>query len=317
MNCKQANDIPIKDVIERIGGVGNGIQKGKDVWYPSPFRDEKKPSFRIDIQSNRWKDFGKPGKCEGTVIDFIVELKSCSINEALSIIEEFTIETRGQIKASFSSFQEQDSPTLLNPQNNFIDKLGENYSTENQLSDNLEILRVDELQNIALLDYVRSRKIDVEIAKKYLKEIYFHNNKANKTFFALAFKNDSGAYEYRNKYLGGVIGHKDITTINGEGSKLAVFEGFFDFLTYLTLEGEIEAKNTSIVLNSVNIVSKAVGKIRNSSFDEINLYLDNDSAGDQTTEILKKEFDELVCDKRDIYKDYKDYNEYLQQTVKT
>lgn len=316
MNCKQANDIPIKDVIERIGGVGNGIQKGKDLWYPSPFREEKKPSFRIDILSNRWKDFGKPGKSEGTVIDFVMELKRCSINEALNIIEEFAIETRGQITASFSSFLEHASPIIKTGQNNFIDKLGENYSSENELSDNLEILKIDDLQNIALIEYVKSRKIDIDLAKQYLKEIYFRNNKANKTFFALAFKNDSGAYEYRNKYLGGVIGHKDITTLNEGGSKLAVFEGFSDFLTYLTIEGKIEASRTVFVLNSVNIVSKAVAKIRESAFGEINLYLDNDTAGDQTTEIFINEFADLISDERKIYEGYKDYNDYLQKRVK-
>lgn len=316
MNCKQANEIPIRDVIELIGGVKEGVNKADSIWYPSPFRSEKKPSFRIDLQSNRWKDFGKPGKNEGTVVDFVMELKNCSINEALALIEEHTLFTRGQIKASFSSFQEHASPLMKNESENFVDMLGEKISRKNELSDNLEILNVCDLKNIALLDYVSSRKIDLVIAKHYLKEIYFRNNKLNKTYFALGFKNDSGAFEYRNKYLGGVIGHKDITTINEGNSKLAIFEGFFDFLTYLTIEGKIEAPRAVYVLNSVNLTSKAVSKIRESRFEEINLYLDNDTAGDQTTEIFISEFADLISDERKIFEGYKDYNDFLQKSVK-
>jgi hypothetical protein len=318
MNCKQANEIPIRDVIESIGNVSIGVPKGKDVWYPSPFRDETKPSFKIDTHSNRWKDFGRAGKSEGTVIDFVVELKGCSVNEALSIIDDSIRGTRGQIKASFSSFLEQKKFFNSADSKNSIDKLGEKEHSPTKLSDNLEITKVADLGNKALTGYVSDRKIDLSIAKKYLKEIYFKNNKLDKSFFAVAFKNDSGAYEYRNKYLGGVIGHKDITTIEVPGSsRIAIFEGVFDFLTYLAVLEVKEPSETCIVLNSVNIIDRAIQKIKNKQYDDILLFLDNDHAGNESTEIFIREFGEIVQDKRDLFAGFKDYNEFFVKNVKT
>lgn len=310
MNCKQANEIPINHIVESFTGSGSGIQKTFTIWYKSPFRDEKTPSFRVDLRTNRWKDFGKPGKNEGSVIDFILELKNCDIETALSLIEDLSRGTRIEIKNSFFSFQEQSSFQNYNPESGFIDKSG-----ENELSNVLEVISVNPLKNRSLLHYLESRKIDPDVAGEYLEEIYFRNNKVNKNYFALGFRNDSGAYEYRNKYLGGVIGHKDISTIGVIGSKIALFEGFFDFLSYLSMRDRKIATEGYIVLNSVNLVERAVEKIENSDVNTILSFLDNDNAGDLTTDFLKSRLMDKLSDQRSIYAGFKDYNDYLQQNV--
>jgi len=58
-----------------------------------------------------------------------------------------------------------------------------------------------------------------------------------KSYFALAFANESGGYELRNRYYKGCYGHKDISLIPGRNTaskSVAVFEGFMDFLSALT-----------------------------------------------------------------------------------
>ena len=47
-------------------------------------------------------------------------------------------------------------------------------------------------KTIALIQYLESRKIRLEFAKEYLKEVYFSQN--GKNYFGLCWKNDSGGY---------------------------------------------------------------------------------------------------------------------------
>lgn len=60
--------------------------------------------------------------------------------------------------------------------------------------------------------------------------------------FAIGFPNASGGYEVRNKYFKGCIAPKDITHIRQAGEPKEtcyVFEGFMDYLSFLTLRQKI------------------------------------------------------------------------------
>ena len=60
----------------------------------------------------------------------------------------------------------------------------------------------------------------------------------------------------RDKNFKGSFSPKDITTIKGvDGSKkLLLFEGFIDFLSYLTYIKRVSLDSNIIVLNSVGLV---------------------------------------------------------------
>lgn len=174
-------------------------------------------------------------------------------------------------------------------------------------------VRVDPLTNPVLLGYLQERGIPPEIAKKTCKEVHFQNK--GKWYFAVAFANRSGGYEIRNKYLKGSISPKEVTHIRNGSDRCIVFEGFIDYLSYLTLRATHPANrrsagNTSdyIVLNSVSNVGKAIPILKD--YKSALCLLDNDPAGKQTF----REMAEAGCpviDKSDCYRAYNDLNDYL------
>jgi len=354
MNSKTANKIPIRDIVETIGGLRNGVQKGSQLWYYSPFREEKTRSFSINIEKNNYIDFGRRQNV-GTPIDFVMELRNCTVSQALSIIEDtglgykstYIPESKQNQTSLFSSLkqtkEEQKHEQLLKYYEDELKKelregaelsttaiKQQKGGTDRGEGNKLLISNLKSLNNIALLDYLSTRQIDLDIAKQYCNEIYFKNIEKGKNYFAISFTNDSGAYEWRNKYSKGILGgSKDITSIydgseDGEVPKLKrllVFEGFMDFLSYKS--HKTTSKEDYIILNSVALVGKFLSNIEAQTkivygythIDlEIHLYLDNDNAGDEATEKIKESLEDQnisIIDKRTLYAGYKDYNEYL------
>jgi hypothetical protein len=157
-----------------------------------------------------------------------------------------------------------------------------------------------------------SRRIDLDIAQRFCVEInYCH--KFN-TYFALGFENISHGFEARNPYFKGCIGTKDISIIvqKERNEKCKVFEGFMDFLSFLTLcqmkKIESEADTDFIILNSVGLLRRAMLWLN--KYREVHCYLDNDDAGRQTVEILS-EVHYGVTDKSSLYAGFKDLNDFL------
>ena len=97
-------------------------------------------------------------------------------------------------------------------------------------------LEVRDLTHPALLRYLQGRVINIGLAKRECKELHFTHN--GKPFFAIGFPNMAGGYEVRNSFCKGCIAPKDITHIRQQGEpreKWLVFEGFMDYLSFLTL----------------------------------------------------------------------------------
>jgi hypothetical protein len=192
-------------------------------------------------------------------------------------------------RQNFSSFQHQSNS---NPK-------------QEALANNYTIIEVKDIQHPALLEYLKSRKVENQTT--YLKEIHYQIN--DKSYFGIGFKNDSGGFEIRNKYSKICLGKKDISTIkNGEGS-LRIFEGFFDFLSFKNLEDNLQKKPSDyIILNSVSMIPKIKNLIQN--YQKVELYFDNDNAGNRAVEMIK-DAGENIEDCRILYKNHKDLNEFL------
>ena len=279
MNLQQ-----LKQIVRISDYLGTG-EKEKEFYIHSPFRAEKTPSFKINPALNTWYDFGL-GK-GGTILDLIMQLENKDTKQAVKRLRELAGDTTSS-NNNFFSF----------PQHNTFN---------NQLNNKIIDYEIKPLNNQALINYLKSRKIDYRASQDYLQEIYYSIK--GKNYFGLAFKNDCNGFEIRNKYFKGVVGKKDITTIAGEKKKeCVVFEGFMDFLSYLTIKPD--TNKDFIILNSVALVDKSIQII--SRYDNISLALDNDNAGDIATQKIIKHIPGAI-DVRKYYKGFKDLNEFILQ----
>lgn len=285
MSFDQARKVPILLYLETIKHYPRRITTKGIYWYCSPLREENTPSFKVDTRLNLWYDFGVG--LGGNIIDLVVKLNNfINSSDALSAI-------------SFLSFQIPNNPINIG---SYISAV-----TELQNSTNIEIKKVRNLGfNNAIRDYVNSRKLDFELARNYLQELYYCINQ--KHYFSAGFKNNSNGWEIRNKYFKGCLGSKDITSIIKKRDGISVFEGFTDFLSALQMQLALVKQTDILVLNSNSLVEKGIRFLKD--YEKVDLFLDNDNSGDVTTKRIMEAIP-LSLDKRFLYKGHKDVNELL------
>jgi len=301
MNAKQAKQIPLNLILNSLG-LEPTEEKGDELIYHSPFRQEKVPSFSVNTKKNIWHDFGHGSG--GNILDFIMTYyEMADVSTTLKQLDKLVGSQGEKIPTS------QNQPTSVpQPQLEPIKPL--------------KILKIQSLQNQALLQYLRHRRIRLQTAKPYVKEIYYQLGNANpkKRYFALAFPNDSNGYELRNPYFKGSIGKKDISVLakrKRNPEAVTVFEGFIDFLSALCFYQVPQALTDVIVLNSVSLKERAIERIRGDHFEKVYLYLDRDDSGIRLKTHFAKQLSAkvTVVDKSDLYTDYKDFNELLISTT--
>ncbi len=66
MNSEQAKQIRIEDYLSRIG-IKPIKERGQNLWYKSPFRNENEPSFKVNRDINQWHDFGSGEKATSSI----------------------------------------------------------------------------------------------------------------------------------------------------------------------------------------------------------------------------------------------------------
>ena len=96
---------------------------------------------------------------------------------------------------------------------------------------------------------------------------------------------------------------------------LTIFEGFMDYLSFLTLRlercpdrPELDGQDY-IVLNSTSDLSKAIRPL--GGYESIHCFLDNDKAGIEAVQELQKEYGLRIRDASHIYEGYNDLNDFL------
>ncbi len=144
----------------------------------------------------------------------------------------------------------------------------------------IQNLKSKELQHPALLELLAQRKIPIDLAKSYCEEVHYNLN--GKYYFAIGFENN------------------------------LVFEGFMDFLSYLTLKKRVYTQKPPQdyhILNSVHNVEKLLSKLN--AYEKIYCFLDNDISGKATFEKIAKQFSKQVIDQSIYYSNYKDLNDFL------
>lgn len=276
MNCKQFNNILLEEILSILGYFPTKNNE-KEAWYLNPFAQENHASFKINKRLNYWYLFSEG--IGGNNIDFMKKYLNSSVKGVLEWVE----------KKNISSFPQQNI-SVQKPQ---------------KLSVDYEIIEVKKVQHPALLEYLKTRNLENQ--KSELKEIYYLLN--GKKYFGLAFENDSGGYEIRNPYSKICLGKKDVSTVKNGRGVIRIFEGFTDYLSFKCLEKILEKEPSDyLILNSVSMVSKIQNSVEN--YRKIELYLDNDRAGNLATQQLMT-FSENIKDERLLYQNHKDLNEYL------
>ncbi|MCB6000073.1 toprim domain-containing protein [Flavobacterium psychrophilum] len=274
MNTAKARDISIEKVLQNLG-CEPVKTNGDDLFFLSPLRQEKTPSFKINRKLNKWFDHGE--QIGGNVIDFCIAKFGFNVSEALDYLKKFD---------DFSFFQKQ----IFEPE------------TEQEKSYQIE--KIIPVTHLALIQYLKSRGITNYEKISNLKEI--HYSIKEKKYFALGFRNDSGGFEIRSKYAKICLGKKDISHIKNDSKTLRIFEGFFDYLSFQE-QIKINENSNFLILNSVALLQKNLSILENYDTE---LYLDNDEAGDKYTNIVLDNFENAI-DCRAIFKDYKDYSEWF------
>jgi len=159
-----------------------------------------------------------------------------------------------------------------------------------------------------LQDYLtKERCIDLEKATPFLKCISYEVR--GRRYQAIGFANLSGGYELRDdKTFKGTIAPKDITPIfTDRAEPVCIFEGFMDFLSFLSMKEEIT--NYCLVMNSVSNVARTIRYLNDRHLTHIRAFLDNDEAGRKAVQdFIKVGFH--VEDMNIHYKDFKDLNDF-------
>ena len=278
----QLHDIKRISIVDYLARAGHKpkLIKGMNYWYCSPLRSELTPSFKVNAERNQWYDFGTRDR--GDIIDLVCTLQHCSTAEAMRRLAAL----KGVRLAPSFSFG---GITPLRSQ-----------------TPSMELISVQAVKHPKLLLYLAERGLQPSDVSPFLSEVYYRVSE--KCFFALGFQNDAGGWELRNPYFKGCFAPKAITTIKGTDShKLQLFEGFMDFLSFLSMKEEIT--NHCLVMNSVSNVAKAICYLNDRHLTHIRAFLDNDEAGRRAVQdFIKAGFH--VEDMNIHYKDFKDLNDF-------
>ena len=279
--------MPIADFLARLGH--EPVRRsGNELWYLTPYRGERTPSFRVNVMKQLWYDFGlgKGGDIFTLAREFI------GSNDFMEQVK-FIAETANM----FMPVPEVSKPT-------FLPKPSEPA---------FEGVEAVPLLRSPLTDYLAERGIPYAVASRHCCRLNY--GVRGKRYFAIGFPNVAGGYEIRSRYFKGCVPPKDVSLIKPKDTAsdvCSVFEGFMDFLSAAALG--IGGNSDSLVLNSVANVGKAVKHL--DGYGRIDCFLDRDEAGRRTLEALKGYYGGRVTDRSALHDGYKDLNEYLQLTAK-
>ena len=265
--------------------------------YRSPLREETHPSFKVDTEKNLWIDYAE-GR-GGSIIDLYMRLEGCTLSEAIRHLGRRNApdtacphHIENVQYASMQGDSKQATPTTgarrLTGMSDTLPPYLQEYLTE-------------------------ERCIDLEKAKPFLKCISYEIRGLH--YQGIGFANQSGGYELRDSgSFKGTVAPKDITPIfTDKAGPVCVFEGFMDFLSFLSMKEEVTS--ACLVMNSVSNVAKAIRYLNDRHLTNVRVFLDNDDAGRMATnDFIRAGF--KVEDMSVHYGNFKDLNEYHAHRVR-
>jgi len=279
VNAAQARNISVAALLAHFGFLPQR-ENGKEAWYRSPLRaGDDTPSFKVDKGRNAWFDhgLGRGGNC----LDLACLLYGADVPAALDALRRSSLKPAEPILSD-------EAPQL---------------PFESSPAPAIELLENAPLKHAALIQYVEKRGVPARIAAASLREIHYRS--AGRNWFALGFANELGGFELRNAYFQGCLPPKAPTWIQpAGGGRLTVFEGFMDFLSWLTLHDRPDPPNDALVLNSLVYAPQVSERLK--VYAECELYLDNDEAGRDAVSFFPN-----ARNRSASFAPHKDLNEHL------
>ncbi|ANI89243.1 hypothetical protein A9P82_08030 [Arachidicoccus ginsenosidimutans] len=269
-------------IIPYLASLGHhpAAQRGNDIWFHSPFHEEKTPSFKVNDKHRIWYDHSLD--IGGDLIDLGIKIHGCSHAELLQKFKDFVVFPRQQVEKNERIFLRNATENTVAPDDKKI-----------------KIVAERPVFKFYLKSYLRERCIPLDLANQYLKEVDFLNKSVagnERIYTALGFKNDKGGYELRSKNFKSSSAPKATTLIPNLSSKearqqpkrkqsIAVIEGFFSFLSFqlLHFHNRIDAPvpDNFLVLNSLSFLRSSFDVL--DAFGNKMMLLDNDTRGKSAT----------------------------------
>ena len=278
MNIDEIRKISLVEFLNQLGYQPTG-RDSKGLWFYSPCRSERKPSFHVNPRKGVWFDFGSGAG--GDIFTLAGEL--CNSGDFIRQAEYIAEKMKLPIVKPYKPVPFIEQPTFEN-------------------------LKVSKLESPALLKYLADRGIPRNIAQRWCVQVDYRLH--GKDYYAIGFENNAHGFELRNSYYKGSYPPKHITHIADGNTRCNVFEGFIDFLSAERLG--LNDGSDSVVLNSVANVGKALTILPD--YSVIACYLDNDEAGRASLARLRRELGDKIMDKSALYPDHKDLNDFLVAT---
>ena len=294
----EIKDINIREYLKQ-----KGIAPKKDYgyygMYHCPYRDDRNASFKVDYRKNVWHDFGTNEG--GSIIDLVMKMNNCTCSEAIKQFKNNIINRTNDCmyeRTNVATAQRSNANDFSFHRGRFFDDVP-----------TTTIQNILHITHLKLIAWVRERKIDLALANLYCREVHYQNQSGQ--FFSIGFRNDKGGYELSSPPdFKGCIPPKEITTIRSGNDTCLVFEGFWDFLSYLVIQKVEKSKHDVTVLNSVANVQKAMDFLK--THKSIYTYLDNDEGGLNATKLIQLAHS-TVYNHSTQFAAYKDLNDYLCQ----
>lgn len=279
LTIREAKEIDMVDYLSTIGFEPAKV-RGNDYWYLSPLRQERTPSFKINRTLNRWYDHGLGQG--GNLVDFGVLFYSCTVGEFLRGLDgHFSVHRPPAVRHTSIKVQ------IAKRQVKILDEF--------------------HLCSPHLLRYLAHRRIAIEIAEKYCREVRYELG--GKTYYGIGFKNDLGGFEIRNPYVKISSSPKGITTFQNNSEEVIVFEGFMDFLSFKTIQQNLkEDSHDFIILNSLSLFETARPFMEDHC--RILLFLDQDEVG-QNCSRYALSLSGKYEDHSSLYRLHKDFNDWV------
>lgn len=281
-SLSRLRELDIVYLLDMLGHEPTARKKNDtDYWYVSPLRNERTASFHVNRITNEWYDFGL--MAGGNPLDFLLRYHGCSIPELLD-----------RMNVSFS-------PHELNRHE---PELHEGRAGNDS---KLVVKDVRPLYAYPLKNYLHERSVPLAVADRYCKEVSYEIN--GRGFYGIGFQNDAGGWEIRDKNFKQSSAPKDITCLGSGSGAVHVFEGFMDFLSYVTLHPYEDPRSVDfVVLNGAGLFDRALPFLER--HDRVHLWLDRDVTGLAYTKYALSLGSRFV-DESGFYQKFKDLNDWL------
>ena len=280
---------PISRILFEYGIVESRIRN----LYSSPFQPERIATFHVDPIRNVW--FDDVLGSGGTNVQLVQMLDNCPASDAVTYIRQLMAETARAVQ--------QPAPRTGRA---------------------IEIVLIKDIGMRYLTEYIEGRGIPVATARMYCSELVTRNPRKNRRYNAVGFLNNNGGFIIRTPTGFRCTTKDGITTIDREGMRssepssgaAAVFEGFFDFLSFLVMKGLEKPDIDVVVLNSTSNMSRAIAYLKRHSMVEA--FLDNDESGRLCLKTMRTAMPGVsIIDRSALYAHYRDLNEMLVASLDT